>query len=296
MQESDPLGIGSYMRSRMRELFGSDIFGGGIAAEPFDVPRFALNEPLIEEVPFITPSSSSFYVNPDVEWAFPEGEVVMPPKGPAQTGDKARGHRPIPGVGTEILETTNTRPARSPRRLFRVDVTENDEFYFLRADLAGMTKENVKISVDENQNLISFNIEPPKDDFFGLYKSPLESQFSKEKEGEIKKEPENVPKESTKQEEMKSAEVEIEESKFEEIKQQEQHPEQSAPSGSLAHKKEICHLIERSTQPMIRTLKMPKAVDMSKIEAEMKEGLLVVKFAKTIKEVEEDKKHYIEIK
>ena len=51
MQEFDPLGIGSYMRSRMRELIGTDVLG----AEPFEVPRFALNEPsqLIEEMPVV---------------------------------------------------------------------------------------------------------------------------------------------------------------------------------------------------------------------------------------------------
>ena len=43
MQELDPLGIGSYMRSRMRELLGTDVLG----AEPVDVPRFSLNEPAL---------------------------------------------------------------------------------------------------------------------------------------------------------------------------------------------------------------------------------------------------------
>lgn len=270
MQESDPFGIGSYMRSRMRELLGSDILGG---VEPFDIPRFALNDPLLEDIPSI----GSFYVNPDVEWAFPEGEVMIPPKGPAQIGEKSRGHRAIPGVGTEILETTNTRPARSPRRLFRVDVTENDDYYFLRADLAGMKKDNVKISVDEDRNLVSFDVEPPKDDFFGLYKSPLESQLS--------------IKESNKPEEPKKDENPAES----ESKEPESKP-QTENIQPLAHKKEVCHLIERSTHPMSRTLKMPKAVDMSKIDAEMREGLLVVKFAKKKVEEVEHKKYSIEIK
>ena len=264
MQEFDPLGIGSYMRSRMRELIGTDVLG----AEPFEVPRFALNEPsqLIEEMPAVG-TSSEFYVNPEVEWAFPETELVMPTKGPAQIGETARGHRQIPGGGTEILETTNTRPVRPPRRLFRVDVTENDENYFLRADLAGMAKENVKISVMEDRNLVSINVEPPKDDFFGLYKSPLESTQSIKQQQQTEQEP----------------------AEKEPVPPALQHQE-------LSHKKEVCHLIERCTQSMSRTLKMPKAVDMSKVEAEMRDGLLMVKFAKKEHEAEESKKHFVEIK
>lgn len=278
MQEFDPLGIGSYMRSRMREILGADILG--TAGEPFDVPRFALNEPSLLSLE----ESPPFYVNPDVDWAFPESEMfTMPPKGPAQISERSRGHRVIPGVGTEILESTNTRPSRSPRRLFRVDVTENDDFYFLRADLSGMTKENVKITVDENQNLISINVEPPKDDFFGLYKSPLESQFARSGVSEIKIGSEAGEKE--------------EEAKVpEEHKSSQEQAEVKQPESSLSHKKEVCHLIERSTQSMTRTLKMPKAVDMSKIEAEMREGLLVVKFAKKAPETEEHHKHAVEIK
>lgn len=265
MQEFDPLGIGSYMRSRMRELLGPDVIGVGGGTELLNVPRFALDEPAISG--FIE-EPSSFYVNPDVQWAFPETEL-MPVKGPAQIGENARGHRPIPGGsgGTEILETTNPRPARPPRRLFRVDVTENEEFYFLRADLAGMHKDNVKISVDEGHNSVTINVEPPKDDFFGLYKSPLESVHPKASE-EVKKMEEKGP-------------------------QEEMIKENIPPS---VQKKEVCHLIERCTQPMARNLKMPKAVDMSKIEAEMRDGLLVIKFAKKPKEVEESKKHIVEIK
>lgn len=279
MQELDPLGIGSYMRSRMRELLGTDVLG----AEPVDVPRFSLNEPapFVEEM--LPGTQSGFYINPDVEWAFPEAEL-MPTKGPAHIGGEkaARGHRQIPGGGTEILETTNTRPVRPPRRLFRVDVTENDECYFLRAELAGMTKENVKISVVENENLVSINVEPPKDDFFGLYKSPLESSQS-------------IKQQQAKQEEPKEPK-EAGESKPEESKEKENIPPPQHPHQEIYHKKEVCHLIERCTQSMSRTLKMPKAVDMAKIEAEMRDGLLVVKFAKKAHEVEETKKHFVEIK
>lgn len=280
MQESDPFGIGSYMRSRMKELLGADYLSG--TAEPFDIPRSAY-EPEIG-------GFGSFHINPDVEWAFPEAvEAVLPLKGPAQIGEKARGHRPIPGIGTEILESSNTRPARPPRRLFRVDVTENEDFYFLRADLAGMSRENVKISVDENQNLVSFNVEPPKDDFFGLYKSPLESQFSIKEVVEGSK----VSESAEGSKEPGSKESKSAESK--ESKEPEQSKESKQPTPS-PHKKEICHLIERSTHPMQRTLKMPKAVDMARVEAEMREGLLVVKFAKKRAEVEEQKKHFVEIK
>ena len=266
MQEFDPLGIGSYMRTRMRELLGPDVLGG---AELYSVPRFALDEPeLFSEEP-------SFYINPDIQWAFPESEL-LPVKGPAQIGERPRGHRPIlGGSGTEILETTNARPARPPRRLFRVDVTENDDYYFLRADLAGMHKDNVKISVDGSQNIVSINVEPPKDDFFGLYKSPLESQSIKPKVEEVKITEEKGSQEETVKENMPPAQS----------KEQE-----------LVHKKEVCHLIERCTQPMSRNLKMPKAVDMGKIEAEMRDGLLVVKFAKKPHEIEESKKQVIEIK
>lgn len=266
MQEFDPLGIGSYMRTRMRELLGPDVLGG---AEFYSIPRFALDEPelLVEE--------PSFYVNPDVQWAFPESEL-LPVKGPAQIGEKPRGHRPIlGGSGTEILETTNPRQVRPPRRLFRVDVTENDECYFLRADLAGMHKDNVKISVDERQNIVSINVEPPKDDFFGLYKSPLESQSAKVEEVKI---------------------MEGKGPQGEEMVKENIPPSQPKAEQELAHKKEVCHLIERCTQPMARNLKMPKAVDMGKIEAEMRDGLLVVKFAKKPHEVEESKKQVIEIK
>ena len=288
MQEYDPLGISSYMRSRLRELLGNEILG---QVEPLDVPRFALSDPFVEESslmdPLVVASSGPFYINPDVEWAFPGTEAIMPLKGPAQIGtEKARGHRPIPGVGTEILETTNTRPARSPRRLFRVDVTENDEFYFLRADLAGMTKENVKIAVDEAQNLISFNVEPPKDDFFGLYKSPLESQHS------IKEEPTEEPK----KEPVESTEPGKEPTESESKQSEDKQDVSKQSVESIVHKKEICHLIERSTMPMSRTLKMPKAVEMHSVEAEMREGLLVVKFSKRAPEVEEHRKHSIEIK
>ena len=275
MQEFDPLGIGSYMRSRMRELLGPDVLGG---SELLDVPRFALNEPGMEE--------TSFYINPDVQWAFPETEM-MPVKGPAQISEKARGHRPIPGgSGTEILESTNARPARPPRRLFRVDVTENDNFYFLRADLAGMHKENVKISVDEGQNIVSINVEPPKDDFFGLYKSPLESFGSlsikpQETVEEVKKMEEKAPQEEMIKENIPPA------SSASAVKE---------PPEPVVQKKEVCHLIERCTQPMMRHLKMPKAVDMEKIEAEMRDGLLVVRFAKKPHEIEEAKRHLVDIK
>lgn len=263
MQELDPLGIGSYMRSRMRELMGPDVLG----TEPsIDIPRC---EPamFIEELPL---STSSFLINPDLEWAFPEAEQLLSRKGPDQVAERARGHRPIPGgVGTEILETANARPVRPPRRLFRVDVTENDDNYFLRADLAGMHKDNVKISVVEDQNLVSIHVEPPKDDFFGLYKSPLESQnYQKQQAGIEEKGP--VEKESVEPGAKKETEI--------------------------VHQKEVCHLIERCNQPMKRSLKMPGAVDMSKIEAEMRDGLLVAKFAKKPHEVEASKKHDIEIK
>lgn len=268
MQEFDPLGLGSYMRSRMRELLEPDVLG---TAEPLEVPRFALNEPeILGEEP-------SFYINPDVQWAFPESEL-LPVKGPTQIGEKARGHRPIAGAssGTEILESTNARPARPPRRLFRVDVTENDDAYILRADLAGMQKDNVKISVDERQNIVSINIEPPKDDFFGLYKSPLESQSFKQQKEQPK--------------------VEEEVKKMEEKGPQEEIVKENIKEPELLHKKEVCHLIERCTQSMSRNLKMPKAVDMSKVEAEMRDGLLVVRFAKKPHDVEEAKKHIVEIK
>ena len=286
-QEFDPLGIGSYMISRMRELLGTDFLG----AEPFEVPRFALNEP----TGFFEEPSSSFYVNPEIEWAFPEAEL-LPVKGPAVVGEKARGHRQLTGGGTEILESTNTRPARPPRRLFRVDVTENDDYYFLRADLAGMTKENVSISVVEDQNLVSINVEPPKDDFFGLYKSPLESQSisvnpeqqrSSIKEEEVKRMEEKGPEEEKIKENVPVEANKPAESKVEEPAKKETE---------ISHKKEICHLIERCTQGMSRSLKMPKAVDMKKIEAEMRDGLLVVKFSKKRVDVEEGKKHLIEIK
>jgi HSP20 family molecular chaperone IbpA len=276
MQEFDPLGIGNYMRSRMRELLGPDVLGG---TEPFDVPRFALDEPeLLEEEP-------SFYINPDVQWAFPESEL-LPVKGPAQIGEKARGHRSIPGgSGTEILESTNARPARPPRRLFRVDVTENDDYYFLRADLAGMHKDNVKISVDEDNNIVSIDVEPPKDDFFGLYKSPLEShtfkqQQKQQQQSKIEEEHKMVEEKGPQEEEMVKETI----------------PPSQPNQPELVHKKEVCHLIERCTQPMSRNLKMPKAVEMSKIEAEMRDGLLVVKFAKKPHEIVELKKHVIEIK
>jgi HSP20 family molecular chaperone IbpA len=252
MMELDPLGIGSYMRSRMREILGPDM---AIGPESFDIPRFLRNEPL-EDLPLVSSGpTSSFYVNPDVDWAFPENETA------AKETNQPRGHRPIPGGGTEILDTPNARLARPPRRLFRVDVTEGDENYFLRADLAGMTRENVNLSIVEEQNLVTISVEPPKDDFFGLYMSPLESKNVNIKRVEEKSEEAN-----------------------------EEHKE---PSVS---KKEICHLVERCSQSMTRCLKMPREVDMSAIEAEMRDGLLVVKFSKKHKESEEAKKHTIEIK
>lgn len=256
MQEFDPLGIGSYMRSRMRELLGPEM----MSSELYDVPRFALGETPKSSIEELQPELASLYINPEVEWAFPEAErMLMPEKGPV--GQKARGHRPIVGggVGTEILESTNARPARPPRRLFRVDVTENDKYYFLRADLAGMHKDNVKISVHEDQGMVSISVEPPKDDFFGLYKSPLESIPPHREESEKENMP--PPKES-----------------------------------EITSKKEVCHLIERCTQPMKRSLKMPKAVDMTDIQAEMRDGLLVVKFAKKEVPSEESKIHEIDIK
>ena len=276
MQEFDPLGIGSYMRSRMRELIGPEMMG----TELYDVPRFALGEgpkskSLLEETQMI-PEMASLYINPEVEWAFPEG--ISSERGPQ--GTKARGHRPIigGGVGTEILESTNAHPARPPRRLFRVDVTENGEFYFLRADLAGMHKENVKIAVQPDQNMVVISVEPPKDDFFGLYKSPLESvQLTQKQESPEK---ENLPsKESSESSSMKGPEI------------------SSMKESEISSRKEVCHLIERCTQSMKRSLKMPKAVNMSKVQAEMRDGLLVIKFAKKeLTQAEENKMHEIDIK
>ena len=282
MQEiNDPLGIGAYMRSRMRELLGPDVLG----IEPFDIPRFARNEPpsILDE------PCAPFYVNPNVELSIPELEFMAAPNvqglNVPPITEKARGHRPIPGGGTEILESPNVRPARPPRRLFRVDVTENDDFYFLRADLAGMSKDCVKISVIGEQNLVTINVEPPKNDFFGLYKSPLESQAQAQTQrssvSEVEKIEEKGPGEK--------------ESVPEESEAGKKESKTGKKESEISSKKEICHLIERCTQGMSRSLKMPITVDMQKVSAEMRDGLLVVKFAKKPRETEESKKHTIEI-
>lgn len=243
----DPLGISSYMRNRLLELIGPELLG---TAE-LERPRAA--EPI---------GAGGFYINPDVEYAFPYPEYeLISPKGPSTattSASTAKGHRPIAGGATEILETPNTRPARPPRRLFRVDVTESEAEYILRADLAGMSKENVRIDVLEDQSTVTIAVEPPKNEFFGLYKSPLESRT------EIIKE------------------AETEEEKSEETRKE--MPE-----------KEICHLVERCVGPMARSIKMPNAVDMSAINATMKEGLLLIKFAKKKQSTEESKKKVIEI-
>lgn len=284
MQElNDPLGIGAYMRSRMRELLGPDV----LSIEPFDIPRFARNEPSsILDEPY-----APFYINPNVEFSIPELEFVapnIPGLNVPPITEKARGHRPIPGGGTEILESPNVRPARPPRRLFRVDVTENDDFYFLRADLAGMSKDCVKISVVGEQNLVTINVEPPKNDFFGLYKSPLESQAQISSVSEVEKVEEKGPGEKEN--------VPVSKEKSEEADVGKKESEAGKKESEISSKKEICHLIERCTQGMSRSLKMPITVDMQKVSAEMRDGLLVVKFAKKPREMEESKKHTIEIK
>ena len=248
----DPLGIGSYMRNRLLELIGPELLEAQEAERPRGV------EPM---------SGGEFYINPDVEFAFPYPEYeLISPKGPgsASTGAAAaKGHRPIAGGATEILESPNTRPARPPRRLFRVDVTESEESYILRADLAGMSKANVKIDVMEEQNILSISVEPPKNEFFGMYKSALES--------------------------MERLEVSKEEAKTEEEKEND-------PGHKAVPEKEICHLIERCTGPMSRAIKMPNAVDMSAVDANMNEGLLMIKFAKKKPASQESKKKTIEIK
>ncbi len=252
----DPLGISSYMRNRLLELIGPELF----EAQEAERPR--ATQPI---------GASEFYINPDVEFAFPYPEYeLISPKGPNTQQPAAKGHRPIAGGATEILESPNTRPARPPRRLFRVDVTESSQEYILRADLAGMSKENVKIDVMEEQNIVSISVEPPKNEFFGMYKSALESIERVERV-----EPEKMEKEGASKEEKESI---------------------SSEKKGMIPEKEICHLIERCTGPMTRAIKMPNAVDMTTINASMKEGLLMIKFAKMKPITQESKRKSIEIK
>jgi HSP20 family molecular chaperone IbpA len=239
------------MRSRLLELIGPEF----MQVSESDRPRAV--EPMRS-------SSSEFYINPDVEFAFPYPEFeLISPKGPTTGVTAAKGHRPIAGGATEILESPNARPARPPRRCFRVDVTESGEEYILRADLAGMSKENVKIDVLDDQNIVSITVEPPKNEFFGMYKSALES--------------------------METIEI-SEEKEHREPKEEEKQPEHK-----MMPEKEICHLIERCTGPMSRAIKMPNAVDMSSVNASIKEGLLMIKFAKKKPVSQEFKKKSIEI-
>lgn len=247
----DPLGISSYLRNRLLEALGPSII---------ESPELQLLE---RPRGVDTSTSGGFYINPDVEFAFLPSEFEkIEPKGPSRT---PKGHRSIAPGATEILETINSHQAFPPKRSFRVDVTETDDEYILRADLAGLTKENVKIDVQDDSNSVIIAIEPPKDEFFGLYKSALESQ-------------QEVSKEASETE----------------VKAEQSEPETKAePEKHL--KKETFHLHERCTVPYSRTIKMPQAVDMSTSEAEMKQGLLRIKFSKK-KHEDIAKKRSIEIK
>lgn len=251
----DPLGISSYLKNRLLEALGPSLMESP-ELQTLERPRGV--------------DTGSFYINPDVEFAFPAPEFeLIEPKGPSRT---PKGHRSIAHGATEILETPNNRHSFPPRRSFRVDVTETEDEYILRADLAGMSKENVKIDVYEDHNSVNIAIEPPKDEFFGLYKSALESRQELAKEG-TERDDKETKVESVEKEKEKSAEIE--------------------PSPLL--KKETFHLHERCTGPSSRTIKMPQAVDMITSKAEMKQGLLMIKFAK--KKLEEvAKKRSIEIK
>lgn len=249
----DPLGISSYLRNRLLEALGPSLMESP-ELQTLERPRGI--------------DTGGFYINPDVEFAFPSPEFeLIEPKGP---GRPPKGHRSIAPGATEILESPNNRHSFPPRRSFRVDVTETEDEYILRADLAGMSKENVKIDVQDDQNSVIIAVEPPKDEFFGLYKSALESR-------------QELAKEDTGREE-KETKAETEEKEKETEIQPEQHL-----------KKETFHLHERCTGPSSRTIKMPQAVDMNTSKAEMKQGLLMIKFAKK-KHEEVAKKRSIEIK
>lgn len=251
------------MRNRLLELIGPELM--------MDVPE--LERPRASE----PTGPSSFYINPDAEFAFPfpEYEQLISPKGPPAQPSPPKGHRPIPGGATEILESANTRPARPPRRLFRVDVTESEGEYILRADLAGMCKDNVKIDVSEEQNIVAISVEPPKTQFFGLYKSALESRPEAIKEIEESAAVTTTTTTTTSPEESKTT----------------IHGE----GVKAMPEKETCHLIERCTGPMCRSIKMPNAVNMAAAKACMKDGLLVITFAKKQPSSEESKKVSIEI-
>jgi HSP20 family molecular chaperone IbpA len=269
-EDIDPFGMNSYMRNRLREFFGSSGTPGygSFGGLPSERPRGAAQPAhLLQEV-----------LDPLLEW-LPESAMYsptlwLPQKGPGLEEPQAQGYRKHPSGEVEILESATNRVSRPPRRLFRSDVTETEDSYIVRADLAGMSRENVKIWVEEERQLVHVEVEPPKDEFFGLYKSPLESKAA-----------------------------ELKESKAEEIHDkpaEQQHQPESLEKASVPETlpvKEVCHLMERCTSPMSRAIKMPRQVDFSvPIDAVMHNGLLVIKFAKKRESVMETKRHEIPVK
>ena len=261
LEDIDPLSLSAYMRSRFREFLGLSDFEEMPPSEQrmsrVERPRGAvLPERLLEEALLSTDPWS--LVAPDWSTASIASQV---PKPRIETLPAPHGHLKHPSGQVDILDSPSTTSSRAPRRIFHMDVTESNNAYWLRADLAGFRKENVKISVDEDKKLVFIVANPPKDAFFGLYKFPAGS-MEKQQEGEH--EPSVKPEGSEKMAEEKA-------------QQQENDPflEKILPE------KEVFHLNERCIHAMSRHIKMPDAVDFNApIVAEMRDGLLLLCFRK----------------